>query len=65
MNEKSGQDTSGAEMKKLENEFEQNKDKVVDMLIENVMAVDCSIPRVVRGKFGEEEQWKNIASVNV
>ena len=56
MNEKSGQDTSGAEMKKLENEFEQNKDKVVDMLIENVMAVDCSIPRVVRGKFGEEEQ---------
>ena len=54
MNEQSGTDNSGVEMKKLENEFEQNKDAVVDMLIENVMAVDCSIPRVVRGKFGDE-----------
>ena len=55
MQEQSGTDTSGAEMKKLEGEFEQNKEKVVDMLIDNVMAVDCSIPRVVRGKFGEDE----------
>merc|ERR1711971_351603 len=55
MNEQSGTDTSGAEMKKLEGEFEQNKDAVVEMLIENVMAVDWSIPRVVRGKFGEDE----------
>ncbi len=39
----------------LENEFEQNKARVIDMLIENCMAVDVSIPRVVRGKFGEDE----------
>ena len=45
----------GADMTKLNAEFTENKEKVVEMLIENVMAVDCSIPRVVRGKFGEEE----------
>lgn len=56
MNEQSGSDTSAAEMKTLEGEFEQNKEKVVDMLCDNVMAVNCSIPRVVRGHFGEEEQ---------
>ena len=40
-------------MQVIENEFEQNKQRVVEMLIENCMAVDTSIPRVVRGKFEE------------
>ena len=37
----------------LEGEFDANRAKVVDMLIDNVMQVDVSIPRVVQGKFGE------------
>ena len=32
-------------------EFDENKDKVVNMLIENVMKVDCEIPRVVKGDY--------------
>ena len=51
-----GQGADGSDMSKLESEFEQNKEKVVEMLIENVMTVNCSIPRVVRGKFGEDEE---------
>ncbi len=39
----------------LEREFEQNKAMVIDLLIKNCMTVDTSIPRVVRGKFGEDE----------
>ena len=39
----------------LNQEFEQNKLVVIDMLIENCMNVDISIPRVVRGKFGEDQ----------
>ena len=37
----------------LEGEFAANREKVVSMLIDNVMQVDVSIPRVVQGKFGE------------
>ena len=36
-------------------EFEQNKATVIDLLIENCMNVDISIPRVVRGKFDEDQ----------
>ena len=39
----------------LEQEFNQNKDKVVQMLIENCITVDTSIPRVVRGRFDEDK----------
>lgn len=35
----------------LEQEFEQNKEAVIEMLIQNCMTVDKSIPRVVRGDF--------------
>ena len=42
-------------MEVLEAEFHQNKAMVIDLLIKNCMTVDTSIPRVVRGKFGEEE----------
>ena len=41
-------------MTQLESEFDTNKEKVVNMLIENCMSVDVSIPRVVKGKFGED-----------
>ena len=39
----------------LENEFDTNRDKVIDLLIENCLNVDISIPRVVRGNFEEQE----------
>ena len=35
----------------LHAEFEQNKDSVIDMLIQRCMEVDVSIPRVVRGDY--------------
>ena len=41
-------------MSGLEGEFGANRERVVEMLIDNVLQVDCSIPRVVRGKFGED-----------
>ena len=40
----------------IEAEFNENKQRVIEMLIENCMHVDTSIPRVVRGKFDEEEE---------
>ena len=45
--------SDGVDMSTLEREFEANREKVVNMLIDNVMQVDVSIPRVVQGKFGE------------
>ena len=36
-------------------EFERNKDHVIDMLILHCKKVDTTIPRVVRGKFEEDE----------
>ena len=42
----------------LQKEFEVNSDKVIDLLIENCMNVDISIPRVVRGNFEEQENEK-------
>ena len=44
----------------IENEFEANKQSVVELLIRNCMQVDTSIPRVVKGKFGDDA-WKNSA----
>ena len=52
--ENAGAASDSGDMGTLQKEFEANKEKVVEMLIENVMQVDCSIPRVVQGKFGEE-----------
>ena len=49
---KTGVQTDFSEIK---NEFESNKAKVIDLLIENCINVDISIPRVVRGNFDEEE----------
>ena len=39
------------QMQQIEAEFEQNKQSVIEMLINNCMAVDTSIPRVVCGRF--------------
>ena len=39
------------DMEALEKQFEANKDKVVNMLIDQALHVDVSIPRVVQGKF--------------
>ena len=41
-------------MRVLENEFRANRAKVVNLLIDCVLKVDMTIPRVVQGKFGEE-----------
>ena len=49
------QGTDHVDMSVLENEFKTNREKVVNMLIENVMQVDVTIPRVVQGKFGDAE----------
>ena len=38
----------------IEVEFEKNKQSVVELLIRNCMQVDTSIPRVVKGKFGDD-----------
>ena len=55
MSQQKSNEDGGPDIAKLEAEFNSNKDQVVQMLIDNVMEVDCSIPRVVRGKFGDEE----------
>ena len=46
-----------SDLDKIRGEFEENREKVVEMLIGHCMEVDCSIPRVVRGKFEEEQEW--------
>ena len=46
---------STGNMDVIEGEFVQNKQAVIELLIRNCMNVDTSIPRVVRGKFEEEE----------
>eukprot|EP00343_Euplotes_focardii_P000987 CAMPEP_0205804020 /NCGR_PEP_ID=MMETSP0205-20121125/6792_1 /ASSEMBLY_ACC=CAM_ASM_000278 /TAXON_ID=36767 /ORGANISM="Euplotes focardii, Strain TN1" /LENGTH=95 /DNA_ID=CAMNT_0053072917 /DNA_START=91 /DNA_END=378 /DNA_ORIENTATION=- len=39
------------EISKIQQDYEDHKDDVVDFLIENVMNVNLEIPRVVRGDF--------------
>ena len=43
-------------MNMIEQEFQQNRQKVVEMLIEHCMNVDTSIPRVVQGRFEQNMQ---------
>ena len=42
------------DMSAVESDYEQNKEKVVNMLIEHTLLVDVSIPRVVQGRFEEQ-----------
>ena len=46
-------DGEGGNMRVIEGEFERNKQNVIEMLINNCMTVDTSIPRVVCGRFEE------------
>lgn len=43
----SAKQTTGVSMNVIRNEFEQNKHEVINLLVENCIEVDCSIPRVV------------------
>ena len=52
--EAKNQGTDGVDMSVLEQEFRANNEKVVNLLIDSVLKVDMTIPRVVQGKFGEE-----------
>ena len=48
--ESAGQGDSG-NMTVIEGEFNRNKQNVIEMLINNCMTVDTTIPRVVIGRF--------------
>ena len=39
------------EIAAIQSDFEANKDKVIDLLLKNVMEVDIEIPKVVKGNF--------------
>ena len=52
--ESKNQGTDGVDMSILEREFKSNREAVVNLLIDSVLKVDMTIPRVVQGKFGEE-----------
>ena len=45
----------GSSLEQIENDFVDNKEDVIQMLIQNVMNVDIEIPKVVKGDFGEGE----------
>ena len=51
MEQETGGQGDGNTMRVIEGEFERNKQAVIELLIENCMNVDISIPRVVIGKF--------------
>ena len=41
-------------MGEIKNDFGDNKEEVIQMLIENIMNVNIEIPKVVKGKFEED-----------
>ena len=43
--------TGGENMEVVQGEFDRHKQNVIEMLINNCMTVDTSIPRVVCGRF--------------
>ena len=42
-------------MSQIQRDYDQNKQLVIDMLIQNVMQVNKEIPKVVKGNFNEDE----------
>lgn len=42
---------TAAEIKKIEEDFSKNKDKVIQMLVDKVLEVDLTIPSSVKEKF--------------
>ena len=51
MEQESAGQGDATSMRVIEGEFERNKQAVIELLINNCMNVDISIPRVVIGKF--------------
>ena len=50
--DKSGQThQSQVTMETIENDYTRNKDRVVDLLVSNVLSVNIEIPKVVKGTF--------------
>ena len=43
--------SQGIDLAQLTKEYKENRDSVIDMLVESCMKVDCEIPRVVKGNF--------------
>lgn len=43
------------EITKIQEDYEKNKDKVVDMLVAKVLEVDLSIPNSVKEKFAKKK----------
>ncbi len=39
------------EMKRIEGDYEKNKERVVELLVSNVLNVNIEIPKVVKGAF--------------
>ena len=48
-------------MKTIERDYEINKDKVVELLVRNVLSVNIEIPKVVKGTFWERWFGNQIA----
>ena len=42
------------DIKKIQSDFDRNKDKVIEMLVEKVLHVDLSIPNSVKEKFARK-----------
>jgi hypothetical protein len=51
-------DETDKEISQIESDFKQNKDKVIEMLINKVLDVDLSIPSSVREKFTKKDGKK-------
>ena len=45
----------GDEERSIAQDYDQHRDEVIAMLIKNVMTVDITIPRVVKGNFEDDE----------
>lgn len=50
------EDAAKAEVKVISAAYDKNKDKVVDLLMESIMNIKLSLPKVVIGNF-EEKDW--------
>ena len=45
--------TTENEIKEISQQYTENKEKVIKLLLDNIMSVDLEIPKVVIGKFEE------------
>jgi hypothetical protein len=49
------EDAAKAEVKVISAAYDKNKDKVVDLLMESIMNIKLSLPKVVIGNFEEKD----------